>query len=228
MSHHRARRVPRVSRALAGPVALLLMLGLAACGDDEDDATTGTASGTQEMAEASAGEGPTADPVEEPVEDPEGGAQDEADPIEPTPVSTECLVGTWLVDNEHLGAYFASAAQAASQGTSIPTPGGEVVVAFMDDGQYTVTYDGWTVEIIQDGMTVQVVRDGTDRGTYQATDSGALTQQDTEMGSQVTMAFPGGSHVVDGAPTSTSGEFTCEGDRLSITAEGATSILDRR
>jgi hypothetical protein len=178
-----------------------LVLGLAACGDDDEVAAqSGSTGGNSDT--------------------------DSDDTVQAA--GTECLVGTWVADNKHFGAMLSGAAGEAGGSATVSDPTGEVLVTFSAGGQYDVTYKAWTFEMSQQGMKVEVVRKGTDKGTYQAKDDGHITTSETDMGSVVSMTSPGGTHSTSSEPSSTTGTFTCQGDILEVTAEGATSIMNRQ
>ena len=191
----------------------LLVLGLAACSVDDEEATqSGSAGGNSSSSPTS----PESDSDTEPSD------KDSEDAAQAAGIA--CLVGTWVVDNKHFGALL----QGVAGATNVADPTGEVLITFAADGQYSVTYNAWTVQISQEGMTVDLVRDGTDNGTYQAEVDGHITTSETDMGSVSSMAIQGGSHSMTGEPSTTAGTFTCQGDGLEVTAEGATSVMTRQ
>lgn len=205
----------------------LLVFGLAACSDTDKEVAQ---SDSPAPATGSSSPTPTAP---EPDQEPESPDDDTEGPDEDTDEDsddaahasgTACLLGTWLTDNENVGTELRQFAGDAI----FSAPTGEVLITYSEDGRQSVTYRAWTFEMSQDGITVEVVRDGTDTGTYEATDDGHLTTADVEMGSVVSMKSPAGSHSTPGEATSWTGTFSCQGDILEVTTEGATSILYRQ
>lgn len=206
----------RARAALTVPLALGLALALTGCIKPplSADTVTGPGGGNSPVP----GVSDTAEPNESESDDPGSNATPSA-----------CLVGEWLVDNEHMGAFFKRmAAQAGTDGGTVSNPSGDVILNFTADAQYAVTYHEWTMQMTQDGSTITVQRDGTDRGTYTATDDGALTQNDTQMGSTVTITTPMGGFEVDGTPASTSSQYACDNTTLNVTNDGETFIAHRR
>lgn len=200
------------------------MAGLSACGDDE-------ASQSQASDAGSRGSPSEQSPVDDDKAD-DPNDSDSDDEIE-TDVSqgtspTGCLVGTWLADNERLGALFKSAATGTDAAGSVSDPTGTVLVTFGPEGQYTVNYQAWTLTLAQQGMTIDLVREGTDVGSYDAGDDGTVEWTEITMGSVASMTTPAGTHQVASEPSSTSATFTCENDTLEVTADGSTSALHRQ
>lgn len=209
---------------MVAALSTALVFGLAACSDvdKEVDQAASSPASTDDSSSST----PTAPEPDQATESPDDDTESpDEDSDDATPASgTACLVGTWLTDNQNVGTQLQ---QFAGDGT-FSAPTGEVLITYREDGQQVVTYKAWTFEMSQEGLTVEVVRDGIDTGTYEATEDGNLTTTDVEMGSVVSMTTPVGTHSTPGEPTSWTGTFTCQGDTLEVTAEGATSILNRQ
>ena len=202
----------------AGLLTLLALGGLSACGEAET-----TQAGASSGSDASATEPePTTD------EDAETDGEDSDTDAAQADSSTGCLVGTWLADNARLGAIFKSAAAGTGAAGALSDPTGTVLVTFGPEGQYSVTYDAWTMAMEQDGMTMELIREGTDTGKYEATDAGHVEWSETKIGSVAIMKSPAGKYEIPGSPSDTSGTFACERDSLEITAAGSTTGLDRQ
>lgn len=222
-------RQRRLTRPVRGAAVLgVLMLSLMGCspgdeGPSEEDRAATQAGATEERSGSTPPAGEEDPDIESPDEDGDLGEDDGPDDAVQAS-GTACLVGTWLADNENVGAVIRQAA--GDVNTAAPT--GEVFITYSADGRQTVTYNAWTFEMSQDGVTIQVVRDGTDEGTYQATEDGRLTSTDTEMGSVVSMTTPVGTHSTPGEPSAMTGTFTCQGSTLEITVDGDTSIMTRQ
>lgn len=162
--------------------------------------------------------------------DADGEADAEAEPAEPATealAGAACLTGSWVVDNEHFGELMSSVS-----GSAVDDIEGVTTVTFRDDGTTTTHYDEWQHTITMDSATVTIVKDGEDSGVYEVAEDGSMTLTDTDLGatttSQMTM---GGQTVAHQAPPQPSvfsrATFRCEGDALTVTAEGATTILHR-
>lgn len=205
-------RSPLTSGLAAGLITVMTLGGLAACDDEETTQGSGSGNGGSPSGQASAEDAA--------AEDDNGDAAQNASP-------TSCLVGTWLADNKQLGALFKTAAAGTDAAGAVSDPTGKVLVTFGPEGQYSATYQAWTMTLKQQGMTIELVREGTDTGKYQATDAGAVEWTEATMGSVATMKSPAGSFTVPGDPSETSGTFVCQHDTLEITAEGSTAAFDR-
>lgn len=215
---HTVRATAPARALIAVAIAVGLSLSLTACGDDEAEReTSGGAGGESSSTSTEVTESPTEN-------EPDDSDTDPAQPASPT----SCLVGTWLADNQQLGALFKSSAAGTDAAGSLSDPTGEVLVTFGPEGQYSVTYDAWTIVMSQDGVTVELIRDGTDEGGYEATDAGTVEWTEATMGSLATMKSPAGTMELAADPSGTSGTFVCEGETLKITAEGSTTAFDRR
>lgn len=216
----RILRGGRLSRALAAPLAVMLALGLSACITPPFQ-TTGTSSGGSSDGSTTDGSNGAEGGDDE---GDESGTPDRADLT-----ASECLVGEWLVDNAHMGLFFKRMAQqGAGGGVTVSEPAGDVIISYGAGGEYSVTYDEWTLKASQDGVSFRMVRDGTDSGTYTATDDGSLTVNETSMGSVVTVDTPMGAMEVSSEPTRTTAQYTCIGNLHSVTHEGETFEAHRR
>lgn len=214
----------------AGFLGLASLGGLSACGDDEKDQTQG--SGTQASGSSSeqppAGDDTSDDTTDQTTDaTTDGDSGDDADTAQGAS-PTGCLVGTWLADNQQLGALFKSAAAGTESAGAVSDPTGTVLVTFGADGAYRVNYEAWTMVLSQQGTTIDLVREGTDEGSYDADDDGTVEWTEVTMGSVVSMKTPAGTRQVTSEPSSTAGTFTCENDTLEVTAEGSTSLLQRQ
>lgn len=199
----------------AGFLGLVTLGGLSACDDKDVDQTQGSGAASGESSSEQASDSTTGDSTDAPA------AQSAS--------STGCLVGTWLADNQQLGALFKSAAAGTAGAGSVSDPTGAVLVTFGPEGQYSTNYDAWTLTLAQQGVTVELVRNGTDTGRYDASDDGAVEWTEVAMGSVASMETPAGTQQLPAsAPATTSGTFTCEQDALEITADGSTTALQRQ
>lgn len=209
-----------IRTAIVVAIAASLSLSLTGCGDEDDQQVSGTAGSGSSLTGPDNGNGN--DNQSEPVD-----TETDTDSSATSP--TSCLVGTWLADNQQLGALFKSAAEGTDAAGAVSDPRGEVLITFGAEGQYSAAYDAWTMEVSQDGMTMELIREGTDTGSYEATDEGSVEWTDTEMGSTATLRGPTGSFEVPaGGQDQYVGTFTCGGEELEITADGATTAFSRQ
>lgn len=208
-------RFPRcIPSIIVVAIAASLSLSLTGCGDEDNQQASGAADS------GSSRTGPDHD--SESVD-----AETGIDASAVTP--TGCLVGTWLADNQQLGALFKSAAAETYAAGAISDPTGEVLITFGAEGEYTATYDSWTMEMSQDGMDIELIREGADTGRYEATDEGSVEWTETEMGSTATLKGPTGSFQIEaGEQEQFTGTFTCGGEELQITTDGGTTAFSRQ
>jgi hypothetical protein len=217
------------SRATVAVAALTLTAAmlLTGCGDKDDElgaaaasrAADSTAPGVTEPAPS-----PTAPATTEPTSTPAPSAS-AGDPPEVELAGEECLPGNWFLDNDEFGALMSAAA-----GSTVSDLTGNVMVTFREDGTTSTSYDEWTYTVVVDGSRLTLTKNGTDHGTYQVAADGTMSMVDTDLSSVSQMKL-------DGAPlTSTvqsepsvfgSAAFTCAGDELTVTADGATTIMHR-
>ena len=183
------------------PVTVALSVGLVACGGD-------------------------ASPAPNPSNDPSGEVSTEPE-AELSP--TECLRGTWDVDNDFFLGTFNSVVESLGTGTELEPPTGDVDVTFSDPHGYKIVYNDWTLVMHTDAGDAILTRDGTDLGDYEANDVGELTMNENDMGSIVTLEAGGGtlfSRV--GEPITWNVTFVCNGDELLVTRDDETSQLHRK
>lgn len=177
--------------ALAG-IAIAATL-LAGCGSDiEENAAGGSAAADAESADV----GVT--PAEEET------------PAALSP--TECLVGTWLSDND----LFLAQLDEIGEGV-IDDVTGNVFVTYEGDGSMKLDYQDWLITSSAEGVTVTIHRHGVDEGEYSATDT-ELTFRDTVIGSTTTVSGPGMNMSIDPEPAGYSNApYTCGPEEITLT-----------
>lgn len=221
----RRRSSPRRAGAMATGVLLAMTM---AAGCDEDDEAQASQRGT-------GGQVVTSEPAQEPSEPEATEPAPEPTPAEtpttqPTPTmltGAACLLGNWYVDNQQFGELMSSVS-----GSAVDDVTGVVMVTFRDDGTTTTHYDDWKHTITVQSATVTIIKNGEDHGTYEMVDDGTMTLTDTDMNSTTTakMEMQGRTTDYDAPPQPSvfsQSVFTCEGDELTVTAEGATTVLHR-
>lgn len=205
-------------RAVAAvAIALGLSFSLTACGDEADQETSGGSAGASSNTDTGTTETPAKN-------GPDDSGTDPAQAASPT----SCLAGTWLADNQQLGSLFRNAAAGTDAAGSLSDPTGKVLMTFGAEGQYSVTYEDWTMVMSQDGVTMELIRNGTDEGDYDATDEGAVEWAEFTIGSSATLKSPVGAIEIASDPSGSSGTFVCEGDSLEITVGDDTTAFDRQ
>lgn len=171
------------------------------------------------------------DPAADPDASAPAGDDADADAASPPPAEpltgAACLPGNWFVDNEHFGELMSSVS-----GSAVDNIHGVTMVTFRDDGTTTTHYDEWTHTITMDGATVTIVKDGSDSGTYEVAADGSMTLTDADLNTITTSEMEMGGQVIrTEVPPQPSvfsqATFTCEGDVLTVSAEGATTLLHR-
>ncbi|WP_430867908.1 hypothetical protein [Demequina aurantiaca] len=208
-------------------VTATLMLG--GCGEKQDESEAVGESGAFESAAPDATEtapSPTAPATYEPTSPPAPSAS-AGDPPEVELAGKECLPGNWILDNNEFGALMSAAA-----GSTVSELTGNVMVTFREDGTTSTSYDEWTYALVVDGSQLTLSKNGTDHGTYRVAADGTMSMVDTDLSSVSQMELE-----VDGSPVINtvqsepsvfgSAAFTCAGDELTVTADGATTVMHR-
>lgn len=194
-----------------GAAALLLLAGCSTPGDDLLPVRAG-------------------DPDDDllPVE--VGDPADDLLPVEVPVEGEECLPGSWLLDNGTWRDLVAH--QAASEGATVNTPTGAVLLTLEEGGGYSVAYTAWEIRIESSDGTVVMSRRGTDAGGFDATESRVVLHE-TSSGSSVdgvvetssgSFALPTGSSQAEFAEQF---GYTCENDALTATVDGGVLLLSR-
>lgn len=177
---------------------------------------------------ATGGTGPEDDLLPVEVTDPE----DDLLPVESAHVSgTECLPGSWLLDNSTWRDLIVE--QAAQEGVTVETPTGTVVLEFDAGDRYSIAYDSWEARMQTDEGAIVMNVDGTDAGQYSVTGSSmVLTQTTTGSVVQGIVETPSGSFQL---PADSAEEtfidtfsYTCEDDVMIATTPDASIRLDRQ
>ena len=134
----------------------------------------------------------------------------------------ECLVGTWLADNDFFLSFI------REFGDEVKSITGEVFVTYGPDGTHETEYSDWEITAESEGITVVIRREGTDTGEYSATPS-ALTFGDTTMGSTITLSGEGFNMSVEPEPsTHSSLPYTCDSSTLILTTPETDVTMTRR
>lgn len=152
---------------------------------------------------------------------------------EPTAATqAECIVGTWLLDNQSFADALATMAEA--EGSFSDTLTGVARLVVSRDRSTQTEYENWkhVVEVNVEGhaATVTMERNGTDYGEIVEADGKLGLLEISNESVMVTSMNVGG--VVHAAPpignTSLSqGIFECEADRLLTHVDGVTTIMNR-
>lgn len=219
------------ARAALGFAALSLTatMLLSGCSEKEDDQSAAAASGAAASTEpgvTAPTPGPDSPATSEPTATLEPPPTEESPP-EMELTGAECLPGNWFLDNAEFGALLSAAA-----GSTVSDLTGNVMVTFREDGTTSTAYDEWTYTVVVDGTQLTLIKNGIDHGTYQVAADGTMSMVDTDLSSVSQMKLE-----VDGAPVIStvqsepsvfgSAAFTCVGDELTVTADGATTIMHR-
>jgi hypothetical protein len=198
-------------RSAAAALAMLTMLALTGCGEDEDQTQASSTAGSSTS---------TAAPEE--VDDEDDAAENSDDEIL---TGEACLYGTWYLDNDVFKALLEQA------GGEVRSVTGWAIVSYHPDGTSAAAFDEWTTVATYEGSMATMVRNGEDLATYSVSGD-TLTTTETAAGSVLTMTMlVNGQEMTMQAPheefSVTTGTFTCEADTLTISAQGATSVLLR-
>src|SRR5690554_6158361 len=207
----------KLRNSLAALVVASVLVVTAGCAQDQFAAGSASGGGADPDSSEGAGDGDDADAD---GEDAEG---DEPKLL----TGADCLPGNWFVDNESFGKLISGAA-----GGAVDNVTGVVMLTFTADGTTQTLYEGWKHTITVDSAKVTITKDGTDHGTYKVNADGSITLADTRIGSDtksvMEMAGKSVKTTVTPEPSVFSqASFDCNGDELSVTAAGGTTILHR-
>lgn len=151
---------------------------------------------------------------------------------------SDCLVGTWVLDNdafmENLGSIFTDAGMPDAEVSAL---GGTFTVELGADGSLNATREEWGFDVDSGEGAVIIEINGTETGTWSADGTTLTVSTDTsdlevdfsvevdgemvEMPSEFQPEFD----VPQGIATDST--FTCSGDVLTLTNEGVESVLNR-
>lgn len=152
--------------------------------------------------------------------------------------SDDCLVGAWELDSAaFLETVFAEAADEAGDDFTATHGGGSYVVTLFDDGTFDGKRDNWQMRFgSSDGVFVTTLN-GSEEGTWStdgdtiaiSTDVSdvAVTQALEVDGELQELPFGGTAQTVRTDAFEGEGTFTCDSERMTVTFEGVTSILNR-
>lgn len=201
-------------RSAAVVAVLLTSIALTGCDEDEEALQQTSGGSASDAAGAQDADADTQDPAV-PPEDSETAEEPEDAPSSAL-TGADCLVGTWTLDNDSFRALLESAGGAAVKVS------GSVIIVYETDGSTSTTYDDWTTVSAQDGSTVTMQRTGQDTGTYEASDDGVFRMDTLDAASTIELVItsPDQSEYrmrpENEDPPVSSGNYTCEGDSLSV------------
>lgn len=184
-------------------VVLFSLLGLTACAaESEGGATGGSGSGSAGQ-ESNKNKG-------------------DSGTSEQSIAGKDCLVGTWLGDNE----FFLTKMQELGDEPKSVT--GDVVLTFDRSGALTTKYQGWRILFVAEGREITLNRSGVDKGTWSANDK-TVSIKETDMESTLKMTGPGMSMSVPSDPVDYRDvAYTCTATNASITTSDGVMQMTRR
>lgn len=155
----------------------------------------------------------------------EGDGSEEQDSADAT--GLDCLPGDWLLDNAEFGRMMSAAAG------EVVTVEGTAVLTLGTDGKTSTAYGHWSHTLRVHDVLFVIERHGTDRGTYVVSSDGTMMLTDSTIGSTTTMrmAAAGRETALTAEPEPSifdRAAFTCSGDTLTFTADGATAVMHRQ
>lgn len=152
--------------------------------------------------------------------------------------SADCLVGAWELDSAaFLETVFAETADEAGDDFTATHGGGSYVVTLFEDGTFDGLRDNWQMRFGSSEGVFVTTLNGSEEGTW-STDGNTLSISTDVSDVAVTQAlevdgelqelpFSGTTQTVRTDAFEGEGTFTCDSDRMTVTFEGVTSILDR-
>lgn len=185
----------------------LLILGSAGCAAEEPEPAETADSNTA---------------TETPSAGDETAASEAADTT-PALSPAECLVGTWLADNE---LFLAQLREFGTEAISNVT--GQVILTYEADGTLRTDYQDWEMSATVEGEGLTIHRHGTDTGVYTATDT-ELSWHDESIGSQITTGAAGISMSIQPEPAAYDRvPYTCDDDEVTLSTHDGDAHLYRQ
>lgn len=189
-----------------------MVAGLALTGCAEEEPPKFSSGGSSASSDGSTAQAEAPEPSQPPEE-----TEEPEEPVAlPAATPSECLVGTWIADNEKLAAQMAALAEGSGTVNSVS---GVVTLTLTTDGITSTSYSDWTVDMTAEGQQVTIVRNGVDAGTYTVEADTHLTLTETAPNSEVAMFLNGAaSGTVPGTDTMpvTGADFSCDNTVLTI------------
>lgn len=147
-----------------------------------------------------------------------------------------CLVGSWVLDDQ---AFFDQVFAEMDEETGfgdVTSVSGSFITTLSANGSVEAVRDDWGFSVETEEGTFNIVINGTQTGTWETEGSTLALTLDEGSGFDVeaSIVVDGEEVVLPSAPEdvpsealSSSSEFSCSGDDLSVTSEGITSEFDR-
>jgi hypothetical protein len=148
-----------------------------------------------------------------------------------------CLVGSWVLDDQaFFDQVFAETDEETTGFGDVTSVSGSFITTLSADGSVEAVRDDWGFSVETEDGTFNIVINGTQTGTWETEGSTLALSLDEGSGFdvQASIVVDGEETVLPSAPEdfpsealSSSSEFSCSGDDLSVTSEGITSEFDR-
>lgn len=208
---------------------LFLLLGLVSvsCGGDSTEDTSTTSASAEETTTSVVSDPTTTEPSGQPTTSGQEAAG-----------GSDCLVGTWVLDNEAFVENFDSIfADAGMPGAEVSALDGSFTVELGADGSLSATRDGWGFDINTGEGAIILEINGAETGTWSADDSTFTVDSDTS-DLEISASIEVDGEIVEmpaefqpefdvPAGVATDSDYTCSGDMLTLTNAGVESILHR-
>lgn len=148
-----------------------------------------------------------------------------------------CVVGSWVLDDQaFFDQVFAEMDEETTGFGEVTSVSGSFITTLSADGSVEAVRDDWGFSVETEEGTFNIVINGTQTGTWET--EGSILALTLDEGSgfdvQASIVVDGEEVVLPSAPEdvpsealSSSSEFSCSGDELSVTSEGITSEFDR-
>jgi hypothetical protein len=148
-----------------------------------------------------------------------------------------CLVGSWVLDDQaFFDQVFAETDEETTGFGDVTSVSGSFITTLGADGSVEAVRDDWGFSVETEDGTFNIVINGTQTGAWETEGSTLALSLDEGSGFdvQASIVVDGEETVLPSAPEdfpsealSSSSEFSCSGDDLSVTSEGITSEFDR-
>ncbi len=148
----------------------------------------------------------------------------------------DCLVGTWVLDDQAFFEILSEEFSGEEGFGELTVADGDFTAVFNADGTIDSERDDWGFSVVTDDGTFKIRINGNQSGTWAAEGSTLMLVLDGGSGFETTTSIEvdGQEVVLPTSPISvpsefltTSGEFTCSGNTLTVVSDGFTSTFNR-
>lgn len=148
----------------------------------------------------------------------------------------DCLVGTWVLDNESfLEGYTAVLAESGMDDAEVDDLGGTYTIDMHPDGSFTADREDWGYSVTAQGETFVLTANGGETGTWFAdgstititTDVSNVTVDMSRVVDGEQIPLPGSQSAFDAPSIATTSDYGCSADITTVIAENGSYVMHR-